>query len=449
MRNHNDKMPGFILNNKLPACPITATFAKLSAMHPKELSIKDFNYHLPPERIAQEPLALRGQSRLLIYDDGQIDETVFANIAASLPENAILVFNDTRVIHARILFRNENDATIEVFLLEPVSPYQDLQQAMQQTEACTWRCFVGNAKKWREDSLSKKIKIDSREVLLTVNQDGKAGDDYLVHFAWTPSGYSFAKVLEAAGFVPLPPYIKRKAEASDEQRYQTVYAAQDGSVAAPTAGLHFTPDIIEAIKLRKVQPLYVTLHVSAGTFLPVKAQQMKDHPMHGEQFVIRKATLEALIKNAGAPVIAVGTTTCRTLESLYWLGKKIAAGNKTMNIAQWEPYEQFGQPDVAGISNITMHQALEAILAFMDTHDLTQLTANTSIIIAPGYSFKITDALITNFHLPGSTLLMLVAALIGDKWKEVYQYALEHEFRFLSYGDSSLLWRNQPHGVVI
>ncbi len=404
------------------------------SMHPKSLSISDFSYLLPPERVAQQPLPQRDQSRLLIYKSGILTETRFSELATQLPADSTLVFNDTKVIHARILFKNENGANIEVFLLEPVTPHRDMQLAMFQHGSCTWKCLVGNVKKWREQTLSKVVSIANQDGLLEVRQSGKAGDDFLIHFSWKPPGFSFAKILEAAGYVPLPPYIKREAADADESRYQTVYAFQDGSVAAPTAGLHFSENVFASLKAKHIRPLFVTLHVGAGTFKPVKSDNMEGHEMHAEPFVVQKETLQQLLLAKDRPVIAAGTTSCRTLESLYWLGKKIAAGETDLQVAQWDPYE-------VTTSQVPLQQALQAVLDFMQSRKLNQLTAETKLIIAPGYDFKIVEGLITNFHLPNSTLLLLIAAFIGDDWRKVYTYALTHQFRFLSYGDASLLWK--------
>jgi len=411
-------------------------------MHPKDLSISDFNYVLPPERIAQFPLEERDQSKLLIYDEGRISEDIFANVVNQLPENSTLILNDTKVIHARIIFKNSNDASIEVFLLEPVEPFHDMQLAIFHHGECTWRCLVGNVKKWREDFLSRKINISDEAGILEVRLKGKVEEDFLVHFSWKPEKFSFAQVLEAAGFVPLPPYIKRKTVNEDEERYQTLYAFQDGSVAAPTAGLHFTEKIFDQLQQKKIHSEFVTLHVSAGTFLPVKAHHMSEHHMHAEQIVVRKETIQKLLDAHARPprssphIVCVGTTSLRTIESLYWLGKKISEGDESLSVSQWDPYDNDD-------SSFTIHHSLFTILDFMEKKKLNQLIAETKLLIAPGYNFKFADGLITNFHLPNSTLLLLVAAFIGEDWRKVYDYALQHDFRFLSYGDGSLLWRKR------
>lgn len=446
MRFHNDKMLRNIFNSLLQTCPIAITFENyFHPMHPKNLSIADYTYALPHERIAQQPLEQRDQSKLLIYKNGMIHESVFSSISEHLPEKSNMVFNDTKVIHARIIFKNENGASIEVFLLEPVTPFHDMQLAMFQHTACVWKCLIGNVKKWREEVLINQIHTDDQLGNLEVRLNGKSGDDFLVQFSWTPPEASFATILQAAGAVPLPPYIKRIAGAGDENRYQTLYAYQDGSVAAPTAGLHFSENVFKALKEKKIQPLFVTLHVGAGTFKPVKAAIMEDHQMHAEQFVVQKETIEQLLLIKNHPVVAVGTTSCRTLESLYWLGKKLANGNEELSVDQWEPYETkhntYNTAHDDEFSPFTIHHSLNAILKYLDKKKLNQLTAETRLIIAPGYEFKMVNGLITNFHLPGSTLLLLIAAFIGSDWRKVYAYALEHDFRFLSYGDGSLLWR--------
>lgn len=423
-------------------------------MHPKDLSIANFSYVLPAERIAQFPLQERDQSKLLIYKKGKISEDIFVNLTDHIPENSTFIFNDTKVIHARIIFKNSNDANIEIFLLEPVEPFRDMQLAIFHHGECTWRCLVGNVKKWREDFLSKKIKVGNESGTLEVRLKGKLEDDFLVHFRWNPENLSFAKVLEVVGFVPLPPYIKRKTVTEDDARYQTLYAFQDGSVAAPTAGLHFSEKMFDRLRQKKIQSQFVTLHVSAGTFLPVKAQQMSGHHMHAEQIVVRKETIQKLLDaqsedlrgffkprrsfphGKSESIVCIGTTSLRTIESLYWLGKKISEGRKELAVEQWEPYE-------ISNSELSRSKALEALLNYMEKKKLNQLVVETKLLIAPGYEFKFADGLITNFHLPGSTLLLLVAAFIGEDWRKVYEYALKNDFRFLSYGDGSLLWRKQ------
>ncbi|MBA2407946.1 MAG: S-adenosylmethionine:tRNA ribosyltransferase-isomerase [Chitinophagales bacterium] len=411
-------------------------------MHPKDLSIHDFTYVLPTDRIAQQPLQARDESKLLVYDSGKIEENIFSNIINYLPEGATIVFNDTKVIHARLIFKNENGAAIEIFLLEPLEPFRDMQLAIFQYSECVWRCFVGNVKKWREEFLSKKIIIGNEEGNLTATLKGKIENDFLIYFSWKPETLSFAKVLGAAGYVPLPPYIKRSADQRDEEHYQTVYAFQDGSVAAPTAGLHFTEKLFNKLYEINLHPLFITLHVSAGTFKPVKSEIMSGHEMHAEQFVVKKELIMQLLSRKDQPVIAVGSTCCRTLESLYWLGVKLLRttdadiNDAPVFVGQWEPYE------LSENIHVSIEESLNAVLNLFEKKKVNQLIGETKLIIAPGYKLKLVDGLITNFHLPQSTLLLLIAAFIGDDWKKVYEYALNQNFRFLSYGDSSLLWRN-------
>lgn len=411
---------------------------RLKTPHPAQLSVSDFTYVLPPGRIAQHPLLQRDQAKLLIYRNRVITETVFRHLSMQLPEKSVLVFNDTKVIHARIVFRNENKARIEIFLLEPISPHAEMQLAVFAHRESTWRCFIGNAKKWREEKLVKKFRIGDESGTLEATREGMLEGDYLIHLKWAPAQLSFAQVLQAAGYVPLPPYIKRAAEQEDEDQYQTIYAVQDGSVAAPTAGLHFTTSVFDSLKQRSIDSLFTTLHVSAGTFLPVKSQTMEGHRMHHEQIVVTQAAIEKLAAITGGeekrPVVCVGTTSLRAVESLYWLGRQLARGIEKLEVDQWEPYE----PDN---DNLAVAESLQMILTFLSRKKMNQLTAETKILLAPGYPFKMADALITNFHLPQSTLLLLIAAFIGEDWRNVYDYALQHGFRFLSYGDGSLLWR--------
>ncbi|MFI5134609.1 MAG: S-adenosylmethionine:tRNA ribosyltransferase-isomerase [Chitinophagales bacterium] len=405
-------------------------------MHPKNLSISDFTYVLPPERIAQHPLAQRDESKLLLYENGKISEDIFRNLAHHLPENSTLVFNDTKVIHARIIFKNENDATIEVFLLEPDAPHHELQHAVLQHGECTWRCFVGNAKKWREKKLVKNFRFGNEKGILEVMKTGMIEEDFLIQLKWQPESLSLAQLLDVGGYVPLPPYIKRIATPEDDEQYQTVYASQAGSVAAPTAGLHFTENVFQSLKEKNIHSIFTTLHVSAGTFLPVKSKTMEDHHMHHEQIVVRREALEQMLLSLENPIICVGTTSLRTIESLCWLGKKFSEGKEELEVEQWEPYENEN-------SSITIQHSLQAILDRMKKNKTDHLIAETKLLIAPGYHFKYTDGIITNFHLPQSTLLLLVAAFIGDDWRKVYHYALQNDFRFLSYGDAGLLFRDK------
>lgn len=414
--------------------------------NPQNISIYNFTYTLPEEKIAKYPLVERDASQLLIYKNGEINKTIYQNIAESIPNNSLLIFNDTKVVEARLLFQKSTGGVIEIFCLEPQEQYSDITTAMMQREKVFWKCLVGGASKWKEGQiLKKRIAHEGQEVILFAKYVEKINDSYIIELSWTPATLSFAEVLHITGAIPLPPYIKRAVEESDHQRYQTVYAQFDGSVAAPTAGLHFTDGIFNNFKEKNIQTDFVTLHVGAGTFKPVKSDIMRLHEMHAEWIDVSKTTIENISKQIDNAIIAVGTTSLRTLESLYWLGIKLAqAGNKEtieepgkfLSLLQWEAYE-------LNSKNISPNEALHNLLSWMNENKLERLIAKTQILIAPGYDFKIVNALITNFHQPQSTLLLLVAALIGDDWKRIYDFALQNDFRFLSYGDGSLLWKNE------
>ena len=403
------------------------------SMHPKYLSIKDYTYHLPEDKIAFHPLAERDSSKLLVYKNGPITESIYRDIADFIPDNSLLIFNNTKVVEARLLFQKPSGAIIEVFCLEPHEQYADITTAMLQKKKVLWKCLIGGASKWKHGQvLEKKM----NELTLQCRFIEKRFDCFIVELLWN-NDLSFAEVLHKAGAIPLPPYIKRNAESEDSERYQTVYAKYDGSVAAPTAGLHFTPSIFKSLKRKNIQSEFVTLHVGAGTFKPVKAGIMQEHEMHPEYFEVSKKTIEHLVSNLNKTIVTVGTTSLRTIESLYWLGAKhsIVRSREPLiaDVNQWEPYENEGR-------NVTAKKALQSLLEWMEKNNLDKITSKTQIIIAPGYKPKIAKALITNFHQPQSTLLLLVAALIGEDWKKVYDYALENNFRFLSYGDGSLLY---------
>ena len=410
---------------------------------PRTLSIKDFTYSLPEDRIAKYPLVEREASKLLIYKEEKIDEDIYRNIADHIPSSSLLVFNDTKVVEARLLFQKSTGGVIEIFCLEPHEQYPDITTAMLQHEKVSWHSLIGGASKWKHRQvLEKKINYNSKDLVLNARYIEKEVDSFIVELSWNDLSLSFAEVLHLFGATPLPPYIKREAEISDAERYQTVYAHYEGSVAAPTAGLHFTEAVFNRLKEKKIQKDFITLHVGAGTFKPVKTELMKDHEMHAEYFTVSKITIQNLIDHLDKNIIAVGTTSLRTLESLYWLGMKKSMDNRpqTIEITQWEVYDHKEKM-------ISAKEALENLINWMTLKDLDNLTAKTQIIIAPGYQFKIVNGLITNFHQPQSTLLLLVAAFIGKNpiaigWKEAYNYALENNFRFLSYGDGSLLWRN-------
>jgi S-adenosylmethionine:tRNA ribosyltransferase-isomerase len=406
-------------------------------VHPKNLQIKDFVYSLPESKIAKYPLPQRDESKLLIYKNGNIDEDIYYNVEENLPANSLLIFNNTKVVEARILFQKSPASTIEIFCLEPGDMYADITTAMLQKEKVFWKCLVGGAKKWKEELLVKTIQCDLKEITLTAKKEKKFTDYFLIEFSWNDSSLSFAEVLHAAGVVPLPPYLNRAAEESDKERYQTIYAKHDGSVAAPTAGLHFTERLFKKLSEKNISKDFVTLHVGAGTFKPVKAERIEEHEMHTEFIDVKKELLENILQHSNTKIIAVGTTSLRTIESLYWLGVKTILdsniSNEELQIYQWDAYDI----DAAGI---TTAQALQSLLNWMNENNLAKLITKTQIIIAPGYKLKLANALITNFHQPQSTLLLLVAAIIGNDWKKVYNYALENNFRFLSYGDGCLLW---------
>ena len=405
---------------------------------PRTLSIKDFTYSLPEERIAKYPLAERDASKLLIYKEGNITEDIYGNVDIHIQKDSLFVFNDTKVVEARLLFQKSTGGVIEIFCLEPHEQYPDITTAMMHHEKVLWHCLIGGASKWKHGQiLEKKIIHNSNELILNARYIEKEVDSFIVELSWNDPLLSFAEVLHLFGAIPLPPYIKREAESSDAKRYQTVYAHYEGSVAAPTAGLHFTDTVFKKLEEKNIDIDFVTLHVGAGTFKPVKTEVMKDHEMHAEHFTVSKTLIQNLIDHLDKNIIAVGTTSLRTLESLYWLGARssMVNGEWSNEVTQWEVYDHKEKM-------IPIKEALENLVKWMTAKDLNTLTAKTQIIIAPGYQFKIVYGLITNFHQPQSTLLLLVAAFIGKDWKKVYDYLLENNFRFLSYGDGSLLWRN-------
>ena len=449
----------------------------------EEILIEDYNYPLPDERIAKYPLAKRDTSKLLVYRDGQVSEDMFARVGEYLPTNSLLIYNNTRVIQARLEFyknavqefrssgvtseqaqgatkpstplNNEvtRGARIEIFCLEPLSPH-DYQLALGATDGCTWKCMIGNAKKWKSGALSLTTTLSSgQEVTLFAEKGEQTGNTFAVRFWWNTPAFnlspltsnqniSFAEILDAVGELPIPPYLNRKTEESDKTTYQTVYSRIKGSVAAPTAGLHFTDEVLDGLRAKGVQTAEVTLHVGAGTFQPVKVANANDHTMHTEIIAVPRATIQTLIANLGH-VVAVGTTSMRTLESLYFLGAQLYALCSTpdtphdaLSVAQFEPYERE--------YTLTTQQALQAIVDYLDSTNQDVLHAETQIMIKPGYQFHVVDQLITNFHQPKSTLLLLVSAFVGGDWHTIYDYALAHDFRFLSYGDSSILFRRNP-----
>ena len=399
----------------------------------EQIRIEEFNYPLPDERIAKFPLTKRDESKLLVYRNGKIDEAVFKQLSDYLPQESMLVYNNTRVIQARMLFQKETGAQIEVFCLEPVIPH-DYALVFQQTESCSWLCLVGNLKKWKEGALHKTIRMGDKEVVLSAERIKTTGDSHLVRFSWNNPQVTFAELLDAAGILPIPPYLHRETRESDLQTYQTVYSKIKGSVAAPTAGLHFTPEVLAGLDAKGFTREEVTLHVGAGTFKPVKSEVIGDHEMHTEFISVRRSAIENIRTNLGR-VIAVGTTSVRTLESLYYMGRTLVnkpdATSEELVVTQWTPYHD--------TEEVTAHEALTALLDYLDRNQTDTLLSATQIMIAPGYEFKIVKGIITNFHQPKSTLLLLISAFVNGNWKSIYNYALDNDFRFLSYGDSSLL----------
>lgn len=398
-----------------------------------EIRIQDYNYPLPDERIAKYPLPERDSSKLLRYRDGKVDEFVFRDLPDLLPENAVMVFNDTKVVPARLHFQRPTGAHIEIFCLQPVEP-AEYSTVFSSVDRCVWRCVIGNAKRWKDDVLRLYGHEDNPAVKsmdLQARLLSREGETGLVEFSWA-NGAPFSAVLETCGSVPIPPYLNRETEAIDLERYQTLYARFRGSVAAPTAGLHFTDSVLSRIRERGIDTETVCLHVGAGTFLPVKSELVSDHPMHSEPFVVRKSFIQSIIEG-NKKVIAVGTTSVRTLESLYYIGVSCIETGKPSSVEQWCPYTREYPYSVK--------ESFGAIVNYLDENGLDELKCDTRIIIVPGFRFRIVDMLVTNFHQPESTLILLISAFVGGDWRTIYDYALGHGFRFLSYGDSSLLFR--------
>ena len=421
----------------------------------QNISIEDYNYPLPDERIAKYPLSERDASKLLVLKDNNISSSHFNEIGDFLPKDSLLVFNETKVVRARLQFTKESGAAIEIFCLEPISGNGDYQVAFSSKSPSRWKCLVGNSRRWKNETISLRLyESTSQQVNESTSQGQSQGqgqcqcqcqilhaerleknDNYsVVEFSWEPAELSFAEVLEAAGEIPLPPYLHREAEESDRERYQTVFAKHEGSVAAPTAGLHFTNELITNLKERGITFEEVTLHVGAGTFRPVSSETIGEHEMHSETIVVKKSCIENLIRNCDKTIIPVGTTSMRTIESLYWIGLMLmeeGLEERNLHLNQWFPYQERETLPSA-------EESLSTILEYLNKYELSELHATTALMIAPTCKINIAKALITNFHQPKSTLLLLVSALIGDKWKEAYQYALDNDFRFLSYGDSCL-----------
>lgn len=403
---------------------------------PKQIKISDYNYSLPDERIAKFPLARRDESKLLIYNKGVVSEDVFKHLPDHLPAGALMVFNNTKVIQARLHFRKESGALIEVFLLEPAAP-TDYELMFQSRGRCAWYCLVGNLKKWKEGTLVRDIEVGGRPLSLKATRGPMHGTSHRIDFEWNRDDVSLAELIDVVGELPIPPYLNRKTEESDKTTYQTVYSKIKGSVAAPTAGLHFTPEVLQSLDAHGIDREELTLHVGAGTFKPVKSEDIGGHEMHTEFVSVRRSTIEKLLRH-GCKAIAVGTTSVRTLESLYYMGAKVLLkpelSEEQLHVGQWEPYE----PSPLG-EWPSVESSLQALADYLDRHQLEVLHSSTQIIIAPGYEYKIVRRLVTNFHQPQSTLLLLVSAFVKGDWRTIYDYALAHDFRFLSYGDSSLL----------
>lgn len=400
---------------------------------PKHIRISEFNYPLPDERIAKFPLPVRDESKLLVYRHGEVSEDLFTSLPGHLPTGALMIFNNTKVIQARLHFRKETGALIEVFCLEPIRP-NDYVLNFQQTERAAWLCMVGNLKKWKDGPLHREMTVKGCRLTLTATRGECVGTSHWVDFTWNNPEVTFADILEVFGELPIPPYLNRSTEESDKETYQTVYSKIKGSVAAPTAGLHFTPRVLDALREKGIDLEELTLHVGAGTFKPVKSEEIEGHEMHTEYISVSRATIKKLIDH-DACAIAVGTTSVRTLESLYHIGVTLAdnpnATEEQLHVRQWQPYETN--------SDVRPVVALQKILGYLDRNGLEALHTSTQIIIAPGYEYKIVKAMVTNFHQPQSTLLLLVSAFVKGDWHTIYDYALAHDFRFLSYGDSSLL----------
>lgn len=403
----------------------------------KHIQIKDYNYTLPEDRIAKYPVAPRDHSKLLLYRDGRVSEDSFYNLPTYLKPGALMVFNNTKVIFARLHFQKTTGALIEIFCLEPHTP-ADYQQSFAATRRVTWTCLVGNMKKWKEGRLERTVKVGDRELFLTAEHKGPAGTGFEIAFDWGDDAVSFSEVLDAIGELPIPPYLNRQTEQSDLNNYQTVYSKIEGSVAAPTAGLHFTDDVLRRLDEAGIVREEITLHVGAGTFKPVKSEEIEGHTMHAEWIAVSRQNVEHLLAH-DCSCIAVGTTSVRTLESLYYIGVLIHrnphVAPEDLHVPQWLPYEY----ETSTEEKLTPEAALREILAYLDRNNMSVLHTATQIIIAPGYTYKIVKTMVTNFHQPQSTLLLLVSAFVGGDWRAIYDYALAHDFRFLSYGDSSLL----------
>lgn len=407
-------------------------------MHPKNLSVSEFTYDLPAERIAKYPLEKRDESKLLVYKNEQVECSTYKHLDDYLPADTLLIFNNTKVVEARLLFQKPTGAVIEIFCLEPDDRYSDITTAMLQKGKVYWKCLIGGASKWKHGmKLIKYINENDEQITLEAEIVHRLNDCFVVQLSWKPEELAFAEMLHYAGYIPLPPYLHRDVEEDDKTRYQTVYAKHDGSVAAPTAGLHFTEELLQKLANKGIKQEFVTLHVGAGTFKPVKAEVMQEHEMHAEFIEVSIEAIENILKNIDRTIVVIGTTSLRTIESLYWMGLKACHDDSItpdeIMIHQWDPY------DIT--FRVSAKEALQSLTNWMKKNKMSRLITKTQILIAPGYKLRAAKAIVTNFHQPQSTLLLLIAAIIGNKWKEVYQYAMENDFRFLSYGDGCLLWR--------
>ncbi len=399
----------------------------------RKMRITDFDYFLPDNQIAKYPLAERDASKLLEFKDGLISDDLFSNIANHIPEKSLLITNNTKVIQARLVFHKSSGARIEIFCLEPILP-ADFILNFQQTKNCVWKCIVGNLKKWKEGKLEKKIIFENAEEVSVIAEIIENNQSHQhIKFSWDKTNLTFSDILDCIGETPIPPYLNRDAESLDRTRYQTVYSKIEGSVAAPTAGLHFTSNVLQSLKEKKIITDSITLHVGAGTFKPVKSEYISDHEMHTEHFFINKSTLQNILINKNH-LFAVGTTSLRTLESLYWLGIKIMQKKCDFHISQWEYCNQHME--------ISMEDSIQATLSYLEKEQLPWITASTQIMIVPGYKIKSVKGIITNFHQPKSTLLLLISAMTGNFWKDIYNHALQNNYRFLSYGDSSIIFQD-------
>ena len=396
------------------------------------IKIEDYNYPLPNDMIAKFPLVERDMSKLLFQSGNTVEEKRFAKLPELLPKNSLLIFNETKVVKARLLFKKSTGASIEIFCLEPVKPVNDFQLAYEQKSPVVWKCFIGNAKRWKSGKLELKINSNGQETILLAEKTEQLSEGFLVSFQWDNYNLTFSDIISTAGFVPIPPYLNRKPVEEDSTRYQTVYAHHKGSVAAPTAGLHFTDTIIAKLDEIGIETDKLTLHVGAGTFKPVVSHTIAEHEMHTEKVIVGIHTLKHLRQKLDDPIIPVGTTSMRTIESLYWMAVKLQKGNNKFTVEQWDPYKLTVDPE------FNSRKALSLLINYLEENKLDEIKGETRLMIAPGYKFKIATGLITNFHQPKSTLLLLVSALIGDSWKQAYDFALKNNFRFLSYGDSCL-----------